>query len=93
MHDPRKLQIAIEALERIRIGEEFVFDDEMQCDVPVAMTGEEASEIAEEALMGIENFDISAIWNEADCKNCENEQIKGCYLCGGTGRVVSGSGK
>lgn len=49
-----KLMIAIEALERIRLAEDVVFDDEMQCDVPVAMTADEMQEIAEKVLMEIE---------------------------------------
>lgn len=47
------LEIAIEALEKIRLAEDVDFDDEMQCDVPVAMTADEMQEIADKAIMQI----------------------------------------
>lgn len=51
---PDALRVAVEALEKIKRGEVTVFDDELQCNVVASMDGEEASEIASEALAALQ---------------------------------------
>lgn len=51
---PDALRVAVEALEKIKAGVVEVFDDEHQCNVEASMDGEEASEIASQALAALQ---------------------------------------